>query len=76
MTNTTSARTPSAIDAVANEYFARLLELVPEFATELGLPGNETAYSDYSPSGVAAHDRGRARGPGKARAAGPGGRDR
>ncbi|MGB9034825.1 MAG: DUF885 domain-containing protein [Paeniglutamicibacter sp.] len=54
MTNTTAVRTPSAIDAVANEYFARLLELVPEFATELGLPGSEAAYSDYSPSGVAA----------------------
>lgn len=54
MTNTTATRTPSAIDAVANEYFARLLELVPEFATELGLPGQEAAYSDYSPSGVAA----------------------
>ncbi|WP_411731942.1 DUF885 domain-containing protein [Paeniglutamicibacter sp.] len=54
MTNTTPARVSSAIDAVANEYFARLLELVPEFATELGLPGNEAAYSDYSPAGVAA----------------------
>ena len=54
MTNTTAPRTPSAIDAVANEYFAHLLELVPEFATELGLPGQEAAYSDYSPSGVAA----------------------
>ena len=54
MTNTTPARTPSAIDAVANEYFSRLLELVPEFATELGLPGNEAAYSDHSPAGVAA----------------------
>ncbi|MFL4473497.1 DUF885 domain-containing protein [Paeniglutamicibacter sp. MACA_103] len=54
MTEITSPRTPSAIDAVANEYFARLLELVPEFATELGLPGSEAAYSDHSPAGVAA----------------------
>ncbi len=54
MTNSIPVRTPSAIDAVANEYFTRLLELVPEFSTELGLPGNEAAYSDYSPSGVAA----------------------
>ncbi|EMQ99345.1 DUF885 domain-containing protein [Paeniglutamicibacter gangotriensis] len=54
MTNTTSVRTPSAIDAVANDFFSSLLELVPEFATELGLPGQEASYSDYSPSGIAA----------------------
>ncbi|ASN40171.1 DUF885 domain-containing protein [Paeniglutamicibacter terrestris] len=54
MTDITSPRTPSAIDTVANEYFARLLELIPEFATELGLPGREAEYSDYSPAGIEA----------------------
>jgi len=47
-------RTPSAIDAAANAYTARLLELDPGFATELGLPGHETEYRDFSPSGLAA----------------------
>ena len=56
MTNATSGttRVPTAIDAVANKHFARLLELSPEFATSLGLPGHETEYGDYSPAGTAA----------------------
>ncbi|MEE1619991.1 DUF885 domain-containing protein [Zafaria sp. Z1313] len=49
-------RTPTAIDAVADAYFARLLELAPDFATTLGVPGRETEYSDLSPEGVAAFD--------------------
>ncbi|MDJ0358304.1 DUF885 domain-containing protein [Paenarthrobacter sp. PH39-S1] len=44
-------RTPTAIDAVADAYTNRLLELDPGFATELGLPGHETEYRDYSPAG-------------------------
>lgn len=54
MTNTTATRTASAIDAVATDYFKKLLELSPEFATSLGLPGSEAAYSDYSPAGTEA----------------------
>lgn len=54
MTNTTAARRPSAIDAVATDYFKMLLELSPEFATSLGLPGSEAGYSDFSPAGTAA----------------------
>lgn len=54
MTNTTTARQPSAIDAVATDYFKELLKLSPEFATSLGLPGSESGYSDYSPAGTAA----------------------
>ncbi|GAA1499046.1 DUF885 domain-containing protein [Paeniglutamicibacter kerguelensis] len=54
MTNTTATRTSSAIDTVATDYFKKLLELSPEFATSLGLPGSEAAYSDYSPAGTAA----------------------
>lgn len=54
MTNTTAPRLPSAIDDVATKYFQKLLELSPEFATSLGLPGSEAGYSDYSPAGTAA----------------------
>ena len=56
MTNATAGttRVPTAIDAVANKHFARILELSPEFATSLGLPGHETEYGDYSPAGTAA----------------------
>lgn len=53
MTNATSAtpRAFTAIDAVADAHFARLLELAPDFATGLGIAGHETEYGDYSPAG-------------------------
>ncbi len=44
-------RRSTAIDAVADAYTNRLIELDPGFATELGLPGHETEYRDYSPAG-------------------------
>ncbi|WP_154605136.1 DUF885 domain-containing protein [Arthrobacter sp. AQ5-05] len=47
-------RPASAIDAAANAYTERLLELDPGFATELGRPGHETEYRDLSPAGLAA----------------------
>ncbi|MHA7281067.1 DUF885 domain-containing protein [Arthrobacter sp. MDT2-2] len=62
MTQDTSASAPSpseqparrstAIDAVATSYYETLLELMPNFATELGIPGHETEYQDYSPAGI------------------------
>ncbi|GAA4373549.1 DUF885 domain-containing protein [Paeniglutamicibacter cryotolerans] len=53
MTNATpAARRPTPIDAVATAYYNRLLELSPEFATSLGLPGSESGYADYSPAGI------------------------
>lgn len=61
MTQNTSAaagapRTPSAIDELAERYVADLLALHPDTATELGLPGHETEYSDFSPAGARADD--------------------
>ncbi|ALE05202.1 hypothetical protein AL755_06430 [Arthrobacter sp. ERGS1:01] len=47
-------RATSAIDAAANTYTERLLELDPGFATELGRPGHETEYKDHSPAGLTA----------------------
>lgn len=47
-------RAKTAIDAVADAYTETLLELDPGFATELGFPGHETEYRDYSPAGVEA----------------------
>jgi uncharacterized protein (DUF885 family) len=46
-------RTPTAIDAVANRYVERLIDLDPEFATTLGITGHEDDYADHSPAGVA-----------------------
>ncbi len=46
------SRTTTAIDAVANSYTERLLELDPGFATELGRKGHESEYGDYSPAGL------------------------
>ncbi|MCU1632031.1 MAG: hypothetical protein JWM61_683 [Micrococcaceae bacterium] len=48
------ARQSTAIDAVATSYYETLLELMPNFATELGLAGHETEYQDYSPAGITA----------------------
>lgn len=48
------ARRSTAIDAVATSYYETLLELIPNFATELGIPGHETEYQDYSPAGIEA----------------------
>ena len=49
--NTAPARQQTAIDAVADAYTDTLIRLNPSFATELGLPGHETEYKDFSPSG-------------------------
>ena len=51
-TGTAAARTPTAIDAVANAYTEQLLRIDPTAATYLGLPGHETEYRDYSPAGA------------------------
>ncbi|GAB3620509.1 DUF885 domain-containing protein [Glutamicibacter endophyticus] len=51
MTATETPRQPSAIDAIADAYFEQSLELTPELGSELGLPGYESQYSDYSPAG-------------------------
>ncbi|MFC8410683.1 DUF885 domain-containing protein [Arthrobacter sp. NPDC057259] len=54
-TNTPAAGTPARpqtrIDAVADAYTDTLIRLNPSFATELGLPGHETEYPDFSPAG-------------------------
>ncbi len=55
--DTTTANNPgpgrphTAIDAVADAFTETLIRLNPSFATELGLPGHETEYQDYSPAG-------------------------
>lgn len=47
-----AARPTTAIDQTANRYTARLLDLDPGFATELGHPGRESEYRDHSPAGL------------------------
>ena len=47
-------RTATAVDAAANAYTQRLLDLDPGFATELGRPGHESEYRDFSPAGLGA----------------------
>ncbi|WP_426998690.1 DUF885 domain-containing protein [Pseudarthrobacter sp. N5] len=48
-----SVRPRTAIDAVADAYTDTLTRLNPSFATNLGLPGHETEYPDFSPAGLA-----------------------
>lgn len=54
MTSPTAQRIPSRIDAIAEKFFAKTLELAPEYGVSFGLPGYEAAYSDYSPRGTEA----------------------
>lgn len=44
-------RTPTATDDLAEDYVTTLTRLSPMSATELGLPGDETALDDFSPAG-------------------------
>jgi uncharacterized protein (DUF885 family) len=50
MTNT--PRTPTPIDAIAEEWLDTYLELVPEERVYLGRAGRESEYADYSPAGA------------------------
>lgn len=50
--NTAPGRPHTAIDAVADAFTDTLIRLNPSFATELGLPGHETEYQDFSPAGI------------------------
>ena len=45
-------RNQTAVDAVADAYTDKLIELDPGFGTTLGLAGHETEYRDYSPAGL------------------------
>ncbi len=54
LTAVAPTRSQTAIDAVAEAYTEMLLQLDPGFATQLGLPGHETEYRDYSPAGLEA----------------------
>ena len=51
---TEHGRTPTPTDALAEEYVATLTRLSPISATEMGLPGDETALDDFSPAGLRA----------------------
>ncbi|MEU4362009.1 DUF885 domain-containing protein [Promicromonospora sp. NPDC023987] len=48
---TSPARTPTPIDAVADDYVTRLTELAPLSATAMGLPGHDHEMDDLSPAG-------------------------
>jgi uncharacterized protein (DUF885 family) len=48
---TTGARTPTAIDTIADTWVDTELDLFPEFRVYLGRPGREGEYGDYSPDG-------------------------
>jgi uncharacterized protein (DUF885 family) len=46
------SRTPTVLDAIAEDYVRKLAALEPEFATDLGIPGYDDKLSDYSPAGL------------------------
>ncbi len=54
---TTAPRQPSAIDAIAEDYLDRYIELSPIEATSLGIVGHDEDLDDLSPDGYAAHSQ-------------------
>ena len=54
--STGPVRTPSAVDAVAEEYVMTLARLNPLGATAMGLPGYDHLMTDFSPAGHAAQE--------------------
>ncbi|PFG20380.1 DUF885 domain-containing protein [Serinibacter salmoneus] len=54
-------RTPSAIDAIAEDHVAAIARLNPAARTALGLPGDPAELPDYSPAGLAADQEERGR---------------
>lgn len=57
---TAPTRIPTDVDALAETYVRRSIELDPLIGTELGLPGHDHELPDLSPDGIAAradHDR-------------------
>ncbi|MEX5295295.1 DUF885 domain-containing protein [Kocuria sp. CPCC 205268] len=50
----TGTREPTAVDAVAERWFERTLELDPAQATVHGFPGHGSGYRDFGPEGLEA----------------------
>ncbi|KNX37798.1 DUF885 domain-containing protein [Luteipulveratus halotolerans] len=55
MTETTSTRTPTRIDAIAERYHEAALALSPIAQTYLGIGGHDSELDDFSPAGREAH---------------------
>lgn len=51
MSDTAASRTPTAVDAIAEEWVSTLVALSPELATYIGADGKLDEYQDYSPAG-------------------------
>jgi len=55
VTQSTSSRQPTAVDAVADAHFDAVVASSPMEATHLGVPGGESDLDDLSPDGYAHH---------------------
>ncbi len=53
--DSSAARPKTAVDAVADAYFAAKVALSPTLATYLGIPGHDEDFDDFSPDGHRAH---------------------
>ena len=49
-----AARTPTALDAIAEQWVTTLAELDPSVAIWIGIPGRYEEFADHSPEGIAA----------------------
>ncbi|WP_454295728.1 DUF885 domain-containing protein [Salana multivorans] len=55
-TDSAGTRTPTAVDALAEQWVDTLARLSPSALTYLGLPGDQTTFDDVSPAGLAELD--------------------
>lgn len=51
MSDSAAARTPTSVDAIAEQWVATLVELSPDTATYIGAEGRLDEYQDFSPAG-------------------------
>ncbi len=56
MSDSAAARTPTSVDAIAEQWVATLVELSPDTATYIGAEGRLDEYQDFSPAGRARYE--------------------
>ena len=56
MSDSAAARTPTPVDAIAEQWVATLVELSPDTATYIGAEGRLDEYQDFSPAGRARYE--------------------
>ncbi len=57
MSDSAAARTPTPVDAIAEQWVGTLVDLSPDVGTYIGAPGRLDEYQDFSPAGRARYEQ-------------------